>query len=386
MITSPPLSHSCGSDLIDDTDMEQDLAEMLELPLKTRCLSNNFAELLDYKKARVSEGEGAERRHVEELLQDASRLNDLVGQGMAAETVGRGWGSRDSCASQTNYSAAATAASTTCGSITHFRLSESDSDEDLPFEEHLKRVISRRLAMRQWHREDGRLDMLSESEFDTVSNSPTASSASPRTAKGTYRRKDSALLTPQDNKDNGCAMDAQIMTAEEALQQFKEDIGVVVHLSQGSVAAATDRNPFEMKAAASVTYTQYLDRINSKCMFAPIVYQTAGCLLLRLTLKWPPLEPGPVQIRWPISESYVHRLIVALIRVSTKIVEDTVHSHEYFSKVCGISKKLLMRLELALILVLRGDGLMVTAAALQAASNARFRLRQQSALQAGAAR
>ena len=53
-------------------------------------------------------------------------------------------------------------------------------------------------------------------------------------------------------------------------------------------------------------------------------------------------------------------MIIAAVRLSTKLLEDFVHSHEYFSKVCGTSKRLLTKLEVSLLICVCNTKLMVS--------------------------
>ncbi|AET37930.1 uncharacterized protein Ecym_2180 [Eremothecium cymbalariae DBVPG len=386
MITSPPLSNSCASDVIDDTDLDLELTEVLQLPLKSsRCLSNNFSELLlEHKKAKVTSpsenNEVCEKRHVEELLQDASQLNGMFertadnNDSFRSDLLQRSWYSGDRCYSNTttsNVSVEATApSSTTCGSMTNFRLSEVESDDEISFEDHLKRVISKRLALKKLKRDDDSKYDLSDRTTDSgaLSNSPAPVLFTSPYSQTHTPIKDNILPTQQIIEGTGAGSYKEELSADEALKLFKDDIEAVLKLSQTAESDCNYRDPFEMKCPATVTYQQYLDRINTKCMFSALVYRTANCLFQRLTLQRPPTEavdpPQEWKVKWPITNAHIHRLIVALIRISNKILEDTVHSHEYFSKVCGISKKLLTKLEVSLILALRTDSLMISSSCL----------------------
>ncbi|QEU62167.1 Pcl8/Pcl10 [Kluyveromyces lactis] len=119
---------------------------------------------------------------------------------------------------------------------------------------------------------------------------------------------------------------------------------------------------FQMKSAPTLSVSQYLDRIESKCSFPPIIYLTASFLLVTYCDIKFDTGSGKFHIENPITESMTHRLLIAFIRLAAKLLEDHVHSHSYFSKVCGISKKLLSKLELNLVLILQDtqDGLLIT--------------------------
>ncbi|CDO92107.1 unnamed protein product [Kluyveromyces dobzhanskii CBS 2104] len=124
--------------------------------------------------------------------------------------------------------------------------------------------------------------------------------------------------------------------------------------------ASNTRAIFQMKSVPTLSAPEYLDRIQSKCSFPPIIYLTASSLLVTFCDIKYDHSTGNFHLENPITKSMVHRLIIAFIRVATKLLEDNVHSHFYFSKVCGVSKKLLSKLELNLILILRDteDGLL----------------------------
>lgn len=116
---------------------------------------------------------------------------------------------------------------------------------------------------------------------------------------------------------------------------------------------------FTMKSTPSLSAQSFLQRIQSKCNFGAVIYLTAAYLLQILVLTRDSPDK-PVRIRLRLRRNEVHRLIIATMRVATKLVEDFVHSHEYFSKVCGISKKLLSKLEVSLVMCIKNEELMIT--------------------------
>ncbi|KAL3235737.1 Pcl10p [Nakaseomyces bracarensis] len=116
---------------------------------------------------------------------------------------------------------------------------------------------------------------------------------------------------------------------------------------------------FTMKSTPSVTPEGFLQRIQSKCNFGAVIYLTAAYLLQILVLTRDTPE-SKIRIRLRLRYNEVHRLIIATMRVAAKLVEDFVHSHEYFSKVCGVSKKLLSKLEVSLVMCIKNEELMIT--------------------------
>lgn len=151
------------------------------------------------------------------------------------------------------------------------------------------------------------------------------------------------------------------LSAEEALSMFSETISMLLKLSsklQDPVPDLPQHIPFIMKSSPSLSYEEYLERIHSKLMFSPVVYLTATYLLHELTLTRQ--QDSKLALSFPLKITQIHRIIIASIRLAAKLLEDFVHSHAYFSKVCGVSRKLLTRLELALLACLNYEGLMVT--------------------------
>lgn len=148
--------------------------------------------------------------------------------------------------------------------------------------------------------------------------------------------------------------------------------------------------PFTMKNMPSITFEELIYRIQNKCMFGSIIYETATYLLqiLLLTGSLAKLStdndnnenstengdtnentdkiPIAFEMRHQLPENQIHRIIIATIRISGKLTEDSLHSHNYFCKVVGITKKLLSRLESALLNCLKNDSLIITSEKLSA--------------------
>ncbi|CCE63365.1 hypothetical protein TPHA_0E02750 [Tetrapisispora phaffii CBS 4417] len=117
---------------------------------------------------------------------------------------------------------------------------------------------------------------------------------------------------------------------------------------------------FKMKSTPTVTYQNFIERIQSKCLFDETIYLGTIVLLQSLFLVREK-ETNLIKLKYPLEESYVHRLLIASIRVSSKVLQDFVHSHEYISKVFGVSKRLLTKLEVSLLLCIKNEGLMISA-------------------------
>ncbi|CCD25467.1 Pcl8p NDAI_0F01480 [Naumovozyma dairenensis CBS 421] len=160
------------------------------------------------------------------------------------------------------------------------------------------------------------------------------------------------------------------LSPEEAINNYKETIDLILKVSNSDVPDESKMilsNPvdtkdyvnFTMKNTPSLSYEDFLKRIQSKCMFGAIIYMSATYLFQILLLNRDDSK-GPIKLKNKLQEVEIHRMIIATIRVATKLVEDFVHSHQYFCKVCGVSKRLLSKLEVSLILALKHDRLIIT--------------------------
>ncbi|SCU93185.1 LADA_0G01772g1_1 [Lachancea dasiensis] len=154
------------------------------------------------------------------------------------------------------------------------------------------------------------------------------------------------------------------MDAQAALELFASTITYILKLSETVEISPEDVTPlfgaFKMKSIPTLGYEQYLQRIHNKFLFAPIVYLTAAHLLQGLILEKRTADDHKLTCKFKIEQSQVHRLIIASVRIATKLLEDCVHSHMYFSRICGISKKLLTKVEVALLQCLQFEGLKIT--------------------------
>ena len=115
-----------------------------------------------------------------------------------------------------------------------------------------------------------------------------------------------------------------------------------------------------MKSKPTLSSADFLKRIQNKCEYQPTVYLVATFLIDTLFLTRNESGNHVLQLKSKLQEKEVHRVIIAAVRLSTKLLEDFVHSHEYFSKVCGVSKRLLTKLEVSLLICLCNTELMVS--------------------------
>ncbi|CAL9734268.1 PHO85 cyclin-8 [Monosporozyma servazzii] len=169
------------------------------------------------------------------------------------------------------------------------------------------------------------------------------------------------LYDPQSIK-----IDNLEIPVEDSINNFEETINVIYELSHRDdmLVDPMDANPnrfqtFSMKNVPSISYHDLLQRIQSKCMFGSIIYQTAT-YLFQLLLLSRTNNNEKMKCTHILHHEEIHRIVIATIRIGAKLTEDFVHSHQYFCKVCGISKKLLSRLEASLLICLKQNKLMIT--------------------------
>lgn len=164
------------------------------------------------------------------------------------------------------------------------------------------------------------------------------------------------------------------ISVEQAIANFEETIRLISELSHRNDMLDNqmiDTNKFHtfcMKNTPSISYHALLQRIQSKCVFGSIIYQTATYLFQILLLRRSQPEEN-LRCTHILHHDEIHRMIIATIRVGAKLTEDFVHSHQYFCKVCGISKKLLSKLEVSLLICLKQNRLMITCERLAASIN-----------------
>ncbi|SCU93348.1 LANO_0E03642g1_1 [Lachancea nothofagi CBS 11611] len=153
------------------------------------------------------------------------------------------------------------------------------------------------------------------------------------------------------------------MSSEVALALYTTTITALLEISKNNNIVAVEVLPsfvaFEMKSAPTLAYEEYLQRLQMKFSFAPVVYLTAAHLLQILALHRNASDHH-LSCKFRLDLRQVHRLVIASIRLATKLLEDCVHSHTYFSRICGISKRLLTKLEVSLLECLQYEGLKIT--------------------------
>ncbi|KAL3228578.1 PHO85 cyclin-10 [Nakaseomyces bracarensis] len=168
-----------------------------------------------------------------------------------------------------------------------------------------------------------------------------------------------------------CSNELFEIPVEDALQNYLDTLDKLLEYSKDDSKCINvmEDNPnyhtFSMKSAPSIEYQRFVQRIQSKCMFGSIIYLGATYLLQILFLTREE-HAGPLRLKRRLHENEIHRVIIGTIRISTKLLEDFVHSHEYICKVCGISKKLMTKLELALLFCLKDENLLVNSEKLMA--------------------
>ncbi|KAH3680336.1 hypothetical protein WICMUC_000403 [Wickerhamomyces mucosus] len=101
---------------------------------------------------------------------------------------------------------------------------------------------------------------------------------------------------------------------------------------------------FALKAPPKLTSTQYLDRINQYCEFSAAVYLSTIQYIYKLVVDWTLMKLTPLN---------VHRLIIAALRISCKVVEDINHRQTFIAKIGGVNVKDLQSLELSILFLLK---------------------------------
>ncbi|CCF60373.1 hypothetical protein KAFR_0K00180 [Kazachstania africana CBS 2517] len=175
------------------------------------------------------------------------------------------------------------------------------------------------------------------------------------------------------NKDK-ISLEQGYLLVEDAIITFEETISLLLTLSRENTNGILSPQAYKpdltfdtfiMKNTPSLSYFDFIQRIQNKCMFGSVVYQSATWLLQLLFLQRESIDE-PLKLKHQLQENEIHRIIIATIRIATKLIEDHIHSHQYFCKVCGISKRLLSKLEVTLLLCLKDEALMITSEKLAA--------------------
>lgn len=326
------------------------------------------------------------RLEVENLLEKANAFNEFVGDNLERiNTL-----SSDVLAPPRIMSQGRMGSEARSDSISGFALSDSEYDADSI----LERVNSQNANDPFTHS-----NILSQlgGTYDSLRNSPVYTGISnnfidgdnssndtfnawdhfelqvPETLKPDMQKR---MAEPEDNRSMllskyECNNELFEISVEEALQNYLDTLKKIMEYSRDDsrYISELDSDPnyqtFAMKSAPSIEYERFVQRIQSKCMFGSIIYLGATYLLQILFLTRENRE-GPVKLKRKLLDNEVHRVVIGTIRISTKLLEDFVHSQEYICKVCGISKRLMTKLELGLIFCLKDDNLLVNSEKLMA--------------------
>lgn len=100
------------------------------------------------------------------------------------------------------------------------------------------------------------------------------------------------------------------------------------------------------KKAPDITIWNYLQRIHHYSPTSTSVYLAASIYVYRLCVYLQTFLLSPLS---------VHRLVLATLRVASKIIEDQNFSQKRFATVCGITTADLLRLEIALLFLIDFD-------------------------------
>lgn len=362
-------------------------------------------------KLNTASSAGARKPHIEDLIQHAHSLNRYLDQNLDRINTFQSHLFEQGLEAPQNTgqilaSNVATAPTTPSGSVSNFQLSEiGDSSESLDYEQDIHdESISAAALQADSERDDRKIkQILSRHQTSTYPLSENQSSvnlagddsrsevsaldhfrdlaASTRTSVATssedlFNMPHSPVIhnlkfiipkiaaqRPSVISPLGAGDDAEPpdMDCEAALALYTTTITLLLMMSKQSEDPKQETLPsfatFVMESVPTLAYEDYLKRLHCKFSFAPIVYLTAAHLLQTLFLTRVDEE---LHCKHHLDPRQVHRLVIASIRLATKLLEDCVHSHSYFSRICGISKKLLTKLEVAFLECLNFEGLKIT--------------------------
>lgn len=343
------------------------------------------------------------KKNVEDLLQYANQLNDYLAQNLDKINTFRSAMLSDEQLYMP-LSNAATQATTLSASMSNFELSDNEGEDHDLFSpattapeisgaeygvlskssDSLLNTVPRSVSSASVdsgskHSTDHTLENSPQVDNTDVLNSPELNHLQDLALRQLLKGEkpaleDSGVSSPQEHSliltdENTAVHEVPDLTEEEGITILQDTIEHILKLSENETqdeqdVASSEYAIFTMKSTPTVTYSQLLSRIQSKCMFGSIVYLAATFLIQTCFLTRD--EQGQLVLRRPLTHRQTHRLVIATVRVATKLLEDFVHSHQYFCKVCGVSKKLLTRLEVALIICLKNDCLMITSEKLAA--------------------
>lgn len=154
----------------------------------------------------------------------------------------------------------------------------------------------------------------------------------------------------------------------EALSLTTEDLSPIsgkYHLNLDPKLCEEISQRFYLKKAPQISLSKYLERINRFLSPSPAVLLTASYLLFNmafnikpendlcsLPLQEPAESEGSIKMTF-INELNVFRVVLSVLRVSLKLIEDQNYKQAYYCKVTGMRGTAdLFRLEFALIYIL----------------------------------
>ncbi|SCV01184.1 LAMI_0G09868g1_1 [Lachancea mirantina] len=382
------------------------------------------ADELCVSKTETNSSSSSRKPHIEELIQHAQALDQYLGQNIhqinsfrshlgsrtfykSDETGGMG--------ANSSSSIAATALTSASGSASNFVLSDSECSDYYEDDDHdihssaganfdfksIKDILSQHqpsaYPQKNLQAESAdNIDERSNGDFSRDTSRPASLDSLPvgngsvsqsPLLKIDYQREVAKSLSETTRPPDNCYSDvsAPEISASGALTVLTKTLQDLLSLSNkqnpiidSSGESETDfkkMQPFRMKAAPTLGYEKYLDRLNTKFSFEPIVYLAAAYLLQKSVLH---KVDNDLRVLVPLRSECVHRFIIAAIRISTKLLDDCIHSHAHFSKICGISKRLLTRLEVALLDIINYEGLKITNERLLSAIKTQEKLHQKA--------
>ena len=309
------------------------------------------------------------KRGVEELIESATSMNDFFTANMgkindfrSSLYSSQGGVYRSSEASSNAASNAELPPSRShTGSVSNFELSEDDTSvqEDVLDYDIQNNIDFSTSSEGDHHAAPLDIEAELEQNVQTFANLRLVPQNEASGDESTYTQHISESL---EEEEPGCLKQINEMHVDEAVRCLSDTLDAVLQLSsreQNTDESGNDTTlgSFRMKSIPSVCYRDLLLRIQQKCEFEPVIY-LQSTYLLQVLMLGDDNDTSKCELQCRIRPEHMHRLIIALVRISCKLVQDKQYSHEYFSKVCGITKRLLTKLEVSLMICLRDKCLM----------------------------
>ena len=357
-------------------------------------VSNNKRVRFDAKLNKNGDDVCKSKRGIEDLLQTASELNDFIGDNIDRLSALNSDG--NTSVRNSLYKLLSDNGTNRTESLSNFDLSEDGLDTICTGNsENIDVTLDNILPNGELCRSEDNINNVDDKNDDighpyldtenSIFNNQSVDSTSPFDFSEVSCRKtiQNYIVNKEENnitKINELDDDFQIkllydpnnnnienisFSVEQAIANFEETIRLISDLSHredmldDQLTSPNKFHTFRMKNTPSISYHDLLQRIQSKCMFGSIIYQTATYLFQILFLRKHQSNEN-MKCTHVLHQDEIHRIIIATIRVGAKLTEDFVHSHQYFCKVCGISKKLLSKLEASLLICLKKNKLMIT--------------------------